>query len=345
MDFNEYFAGINDEGRRFDKVVRKMTENSNISSLYSAIRKGLIKLNNKKSDPSEKIHEGDKISIAKFLIESKKIEVLEKDSYNKNSIKLSDELTINNNSILNKHQNIEIIFQNEFIKIINKPYDVNVHGQNSLSQIIENQYKENKDNSLSFLPGPLHRLDKKTTGLIAFSNNLIGAKKFSDLISQKKVRKFYIGICQNHIEEKEIWNDYLEKNQNEKSNFYTMKIITENNSSQKNQSNLATTICTPLAKAKYKHMPVTFCQFEIITGKKHQIRCQSSFHNHPLLGDISYDGIKINEKQDFYLHAYKMIFPKDNLLELPDEISCPLNKNYKDFLNQLLINWDGGLII
>lgn len=347
MEFIEFFAGIDDENRRFDKVIRKMTEKSNISSLYSAIRKGLIKLNDKKCDPSTKISNGDKISIAKFLIESNKIEILSNEN---NKLNISSEKKLNKTSInLNKlYDKLEIIFENEFVKIINKPYNINVHGSQeecSLTKIIEEKYKSLHKTSLSFVPGPLHRLDKKTTGLIVFSNNLIGANVFSKLISEKKVRKFYLGICQGRIENQQTWNNTIEKNQNNKSNFFTMKINSAIKSINQNQLNYATTICTPLSYGKYKNNEITLCQYEIITGKKHQIRLQSSFHGHPLLGDTAYNGIKINEKQDFFLHAYKLITEENNQINLPKEITASIPQNYKDFLNQTLINYDGRLII
>ena len=63
MEFIKFNAGPDDAGRRFDRIVRKIC-GENLSGLYKAIRKGLIKLNGKKADSSDKVNEGDVIEIA-----------------------------------------------------------------------------------------------------------------------------------------------------------------------------------------------------------------------------------------------------------------------------------------
>lgn len=327
MEFKDFFAKNDDEHRRLDRVIRKMTPKSNISSLYSAIRKGLIRVNDKKTDIAYKVQVNDKISIAAFLLENNKVKVEFKSIES-----VSKALKID----------IDIIFQNENVKIINKPYDTNVHGENSLAESIEKLYKsENHEQSLSFLPGPCHRLDRKTTGLLCFSNSLKGAEWFTKNISEKTIRKFYIAVCLGHLETTEIWTDHLIPDETNSTSFYKMKIDEKN----KEEKNLAKTICTPLAYGTYQKNPVTLCQFEILTGKKHQIRCQSAYHKIGILGDTAYGSFALHENQDFYLHAYKLFFPEDNPLDIPKELTAPIGKNLLNFLSLSLIKWDGSLII
>ncbi|MGN0739947.1 MAG: pseudouridine synthase [Treponema sp.] len=352
MEFSVFFAGPDDDGRRLDRIIRKKAESAGISSVYSAIRKGLIKVNEKKTCADEKIKAGDKISIASFLLHAEQKKA-RNDEQNGTQLPCSSESQFKNSSESRNDSltslpykipqiKFETVFQNEFIKIINKPYDVNVHGKNSLASLIEQSYKnERHAASLSFTPGPLHRLDKKTTGLLVFSNSLSGAVWFSKEISDKTVRKFYVGICQGTLQTRQIWNDCIIPDFNRKSNFYTMKI----DSSCTDRKHLASTVCTPLAEGIYKNKKITLCQFEILTGKKHQIRCQSAFHGIALLGDTAYGAEKIFEKQDFFLHAYKMIFPKDNPCGIPQEISASLPENYQEFLTLSLLNWDGRIIM
>ena len=74
--------------------------------------------------------------------------------------------------------------------------------------------------------------------------------------------------------------------------------------------------------------------FKLETGRTHQIRAQAAFHNFPLLGDTAYSGIKLNEKQDFFLHAIKLEFPTDNPINLPKSIITSIPKQWIDFLNK-----------
>lgn len=327
MEFLDFFAGSDDDNRRLDKVIRKMTPQSNISSLYSAIRKGLIRVNDKKADVNQKVLKNDKISIAAFLLENNKIKV----EFSKTaSIKKVNKISF------------ETVFQNENVKIINKPYDTNVHGPDSLSETIEAQFlEENHEHSLSFKPGPCHRLDRKTTGLLCFSQSLEGAEWFTKNIAEKTIRKFYVAVCAGDFQKTETWTDHIVPDEENSTSFYKMK-IDRNNTDEKN---LAVTVCTPLAHGTFQKQKVTLCQFEILTGKKHQIRCQSAFHRIPILGDTAYGSVKLRDKQDMFLHAYKLIIPENNPVKIPHEITAPLNNNFLNFLKLSLINWDGSLII
>ena len=65
--------------------------------------------------------------------------------------------------------------------------------------------------------------------------------------------------------------------------------------------------------------------------KTHQIRAQSSFHGYPLLGDTAYKAKKQNMEREYFLHAYELCFPP-NELALPPKITCPLSKDFGDLV-------------
>lgn len=311
MDFKEFTAGPDDEDRRLDRVIRKITDKENLSGLYKAIRKGLIKVNDKKIDSSSHIHNGDVIKIASFLLN-------DNDNSKNEDIKSTTELNI--------------IFENEDLLIINKPYDVTVQGfDNSLNKIVERYYKSHaaSKESLSFTPGPLHRLDKKTTGLLVFSMSLRGARWFSENISNHNIQKKYWGIIQGNLKKEEKWIDFLEKDFSAEKTFQTVSVASEKNNNAKE----AVTIATPLKYLKIQNIPCTLVQFDIKTGKTHQIRKQSSFHGYPLLGDTAYGGKKIYSKQDFFLHARELLLPDDRLNCLPDRFQSELPEAFAEIIN------------
>lgn len=303
MDFIEFTAGSDDDGRRLDRIIKKLLKGENLSGLYKAIRKGLIKVNEGKKSPSDKILKGDKIKIANFLIPNQNLQ------------------EINSKKNLYK-PDFDIIFENQDILIINKPYDKTVQGsKNSLNNQIVEYYNatRNTNESISFTPGPLHRLDRKTTGLLAFSMSLKGAKWFSENLKNHKITKIYCGIIQGKLQKAEIWNDFIKKDFSSKSAFQTVKVAKENQEDFF-ESKSAITKVIPLKYETIFNTECTIAQFHIFTGRTHQIRSQSAFHGFPLLGDISYGGKKINAEQDFFLHAEMLIFPKERLAGLPEKI-------------------------
>lgn len=314
MEFKEFTAGPDDSDRRLDRVIRKFVQQDSLSGIYKAIRKGLVKVNDKKTDASNHIFQGDVIKIAEFLLNR------------------DDSAVIENN--LKKPFPYEIILQTDDLLFINKPYDIAVHGSvDSLENIVAQWYKSSglSSNSLSFKPGPLHRLDRKTTGLLAFSLSLKGARWFTENISTHCIAKKYNGIVEGIISEKQDWIDYISKDFDNDSSFQTVSISSEKNDGSKK----AVTHVKPISSGSITGRPYTFVEFDIETGRTHQIRSQSALHGHPLAGDTAYNGKPISAKRDFFLHAAELVIPKENPLGLPEKIQCPIPADFKDFLSRL----------
>lgn len=324
MDFLEFNAGIDDNDRRIDKVLRNFIKDVPLSSIYKYIRKNLIKINNKKTTQDYRVKTGDIISIAAFIIND-----FSENQSESNNLQKNEETTLK--------KDLEIIFQNEDILILNKPYDVLVHGSdNSLDKQVENYYKkinQNKSKSLSFTPGPLHRLDRKTTGLLSFSLSLNGARWFSENIKNHTIQKKYVSVVQNKLLHQEEWIDYIEKKSDkDNSKFHKVEVskLKENDEQKK-----CITKITPVKYGKYKNKDITFVEIEIKTGRMHQIRAQASLHNHPLLGDTAYGGIKIEDfSQDFFLHAKELIFPSENPINLPKTVNATLPQPFLEFTDK-----------
>ena len=98
---------------------------------------------------------------------------------------------------------------------------------------------------------------------------------------------------------------------------------------QSEKGSLAITTARPLAHGKLNGRDITLVEYSIKTGRKHQIRAQSSLHGHSLAGDRSYGGKQCQElKREYYLHACSLTFPADNPLELPQIIKCPLPDDF-----------------
>lgn len=319
MDFICFTACKNDGNRRFDRVVRRIIEKESLSLIYKNIRKGLILLNGKKASPKKFVSEGDSITIASFLLEGKtdvqKPETVADINFPK-----------------------QILFRNEHLLIINKPYDISVQGNKSIASELVLWYQNPLNNnapSLSFRPGPLHRLDRRTTGLLTCSLSLTGAQWFSENIAAHTIKKTYIAIVQGHLAHEELWDDSIER----KDSSAVFSTVTVHISGYTHgQTKEALTKAIPLAYGLYKNAPVTLVKFKITTGRKHQIRAQSAAHLYPLLGDTAYGGYFIDESQQLYLHAYLIDIP-ENKIGLPLTVIAPIPTNFKKMLSRLLIDW------
>ncbi len=307
MNFCDFYAGQDDENRRLDRVIRIFAKNLTLPQIYSGIRKNLIRVNDKKTDAAYHLKKNDKISIAEFLI---------KNTENQQETTALEEKS--NESQFNAQNELKniIVFENEHILILNKPYNISVHdGKNNLTQMVNEYLKNEIRDSLSFTPGPLHRLDKQTTGLIAFSKSIEGARWFTKEIQTHAIKKKYLGITEGKLAEEQNWEDEIP--QKAKTTATPLSYGKINNSGGKN-----------------KLKDVTLVRFSIFTGRKHQIRIQSQLHDIPLLGDERYGAKKMNSlKRNFYLHAEKLEIP-ENPLNLPQEIVCKPAPDFISFLNE-----------
>lgn len=334
MEWKEFTLGENDAGRRLDRLALRLLPHRTQSQIYSAIRKGLVKLEGRKASPGQITRAGETLSVAAFLLQD------ERKHFDGASSGQNGESSA---AKKNPSEKIQVIFQNRHLLFVNKPKGIPVHGENSLAQILleSPQYfhhlhsssdeiasqpleKNSPEKSISFRPGPLHRLDKGTTGIIAFSKSLAGAQWFSEEIKSHSIRKIYVGIAEGKIAHEEEWLEKIDGKE-------------------------ARTKVSPIEYGEIFGREATLARYEISTGRKHQIRIHSEAHGHPLAGDTAHGGKfgasknseesdKAKRKENFFLHALEMKFPENSLgvpfklrAEIPEEFRVAIAEGFGKF--------------
>ena len=280
MDFSDFQTGKDDIGRRLDKVIRIFIPDQPLSNIYMSMRKGLIKVNGKKAKLEYKISQGDVLSVADVL--------LKKDFSEDAAESKVPDLRPDVPQIENL-----IVFENENLLVLNKPAGINVHkakkDEVSLTDLVEEYYKRKRGNtSVSFRPGPLHRLDKMTSGLVCFSMSLKGAKWFSEQMEAHNIKKTYRATVEGKVLERQTWKDFILKEDESGSEFHTVTVIDDNSKDVPAGAKECITTIIPLEVFEKDDKTYTKCEFQIETGRQHQIRAQSAFHGHPLVSDTAY---------------------------------------------------------
>ncbi len=326
MIFFEFIVGEDDVDRRIDRVTRKFLKTTPLSVIYKNIRSGFIRVNGLKIKNDYRVQKNDVVFI-------------EKNFYNKNTSAVSIEREKDSLPCLD----IEVVFENEHVKVFNKPYGMLAQGANngevSLDAFVKDEYLQKQKmgkhkNSLSFLPGPLHRIDKYTTGLLVFSQSLKGAQYVSEAISSRFVKKQYICVLSGSLKNDCIWEHYIEKDNPTLDNGF---VTVQAREGKVDRAKYAKTIVTPLAHGVYFGEDITLAKVSIETGRTHQIRSQASSSKYPLLGDSAY-GYK-GKSRTFFLHAWMLFFPDDNPLNIPEKLIANLPLSFKDFVKQHLPNF------
>jgi len=303
----ELITGENDKDRRLDRILRKALPDYPLPLIHKLLRQKKVLVDGKPGKPDDRLNIGVKIIIQKELTQTsnQRFKKGTKNTKEENEVILSE---------------LNILWESLDLLALNKPAGLAVHGVNSLDSIARLYLADKLSPSLSFKPGPLHRLDKPSSGIVVFSKSLEGARLFTSLMRERNIRKTYLAIAEGKIEKEEIWQDELIRDKGKKKTFVAKK-----SGSGKN----AITKITPLS---YKD-GCTLIKAEIETGRTHQIRAQAAAHDHPLAGDVKYGARKIRnmkyeirneEKVDIFLHAWKLEF-------LDVKIEAPLPDNFPKF--------------
>ncbi len=295
-----------DTGRRIDRVIRKILSNTPLSGIYKLIRNGKIKINGKKFPPSYRLVEGDTISLPKDLT---------------NNIPTKTNKTDKTSSI-----KPFIIEETEDFIAINKPRGVLVHGKNSLDTMLLNYLnntQEEKNPFRAFTPGPIHRLDRNTSGIVIFSKSLKGAKEISILFKEHRVTKIYLAVIEGKLTRKATLRDILYRDKNKKKSIVGIPHTQEESPKGENKNQKWQEVITHLYPlVSTDKLTLTLCI--PVTGKSHQIRAQLANYGHPLLGDIKYGGRK--NRGGFLLHALQIIVKGKSNIKGLKNLFAPLPK-------------------
>jgi 23S rRNA pseudouridine955/2504/2580 synthase len=308
-----FIAASDDDQRRLDRVLRKALPDLPLSALHRLFRKGKITVNGKAASPDERIRTGQIIELPET-----RTEIANK---NNHASAQSPETRQLSGSFIKM-----IIYEGEGLLVLNKASGIAVHGPDSLNEQVYAYLKPKLPSSLSFMPGPLHRLDKPSSGLIVFSTSLTGARFFSSMMRGQKLRKQYLAIVDGVMEKKEFWEDELVRDSNEKKTYSA-----ENASGKKRQ---ARTRISVLASAQGHSLILA----EIETGITHQIRAQCSIHGHPLSGDNKYGGRRLSGERGFLLHAWKLEFKEPCSASVPAKFEALLPENFRKKIDSIFGN-------
>ncbi|MDR0444641.1 MAG: RluA family pseudouridine synthase [Treponema sp.] len=266
----ELITGENDKGRRLDRILRKALPNHPLSLLHRLFRQGKILVNGKKAKAQDRLESGAVINIP-----------------------LPDEARSEKPKRPCTMPSLDIIWDGTGLLAVNKPCGLEIHGENSLDVMVGSFLAGKLPPSLSFKSGPLHRLDKATSGIVVFSTSIEGARLFTSLLRERKVRKTYLALLEGCLEKEEIWQDELVRD-------IERKITTVVQSPREDSKSAYTKIKPVMENKNY-----TLAEIEIGTGRTHQIRAQAGAHGHPLCGDRKYGS---GSPGGFFLHAWKLEF-------------------------------------
>ena len=221
---------------------------------------------------------------------------------------------------------IDIVYQDIDLAVINKPQGLTVHAGNGVKgYTLVNLLLYHLDN-LSGIngvirPGIVHRIDKDTSGLLVVAKNDTAHLSLASQIAEKTCKRTYVALLEGVVKQDEgVIETYIGRSDQNR----TMMAV-------KNSGRIAITNF----KVLKRYENYTYCEFNLQTGRTHQIRVHSKHIGHPIVGDPVY-GYK-NQKFNLngqLLHATRLEFthPITNKRMV---FTAPLPNYFEAVLNKL----------
>ena len=303
----------NHANQRIDKYLKKLLCQAPSQLIYKMLRTKDVKVNGVKVKENYILKENDEVSL--FLYEDRFQEYTRPQT------------------IYDLKIEFDVLYEDKQILVVYKPAGLLVHedineDMNTLDhQVLTYLYQKGEydpKDSLGFTPGPVHRLDRNTSGIVIFGKTMQALQALNEMMKKRHcIEKTYLTICKGYMTSQELIG-YVKKD----SDQSLMKIVSQDT---QGALKMHTIIESVISSKDYSLLKV-----KLVTGRTHQIRIHLASVHHPVIGDRKYGDFECNRimKKKYrldhqFLHAYQICFvkPIGCLKYLQNKvITCPLPK-------------------
>ncbi|MBN9543472.1 MAG: RluA family pseudouridine synthase [Alphaproteobacteria bacterium] len=286
------------ENTRLDRYLKKLYPHLIQSRIQKALRKGLIKVDQKRVEADHRVSSGAVISIDKFL-------TIDESPEKSKAVKAPKEVSDKKAKFLLD----SILYQNEDIIIINKPIGIAVQGGSKVQMSLDDMLPALQFNATE-APKLVHRLDKDTSGVLVLARTHQAAVRLSAMFKKDQVDKTYLAVCVGKPKRNKGVIDMPIEVMGQKKDAKTLFNVLDHYGND-----------------------LSLIEFKPVTGRKHQIRIHASRAlNTPILGDGKYggesafvDGLNIK----LHLHARNIKLMDKTLIDITAPIFPHMKETFR----------------
>lgn len=268
-------------GQRIDNFLITRLKSVPRTRIYRLLRKGEVRVNKKRIDPSYRIQSGDEVRLPPVELEVKPVVVP--------------------NQRLITLLNDRIIYEDKNLLIINKPSGIAVHGGSGVPmgvvETLQKAYPKLPHLELA------HRLDADTSGCLVLAKKRSILKEVHELLREGRVRKIYYALTKGQWKP----DDYRVEVPLRKNMLSSGERIVRVDAGGKP----SLTVFEPIQH--FKNSNATLVEATLHTGRTHQIRVHCQYRGHPIAGDEKYGDKTFNK--EMREHSLKRLFLHAKLVE------------------------------
>ena len=219
---------------------------------------------------------------------------------------------------------IDVVYEDDDVAVINRAQGMVVHPapgsyDNTLVNALLFRLKSLSSINGVARPGIVHRLDKDTSGLLVVAKNDDAHVDLQSQIASKEAKRYYIALVDGVINKDEgVIDTYIDRSQKDRK----MMAVSREGKGRR-------------AITHYKVLErlggYSLVEYELKTGRTHQIRVHSKHIGHPIVGDRVYGGSTSLYDQGQLLHAFRLQFTHPRTKRLMS-FEAPLPKYFSDIL-------------
>ena len=200
---------------------------------------------------------------------------------------------------IKKSASLEVLFEDNHLLIVNKPPGVLVQGDKTgdipLVDLAKAYIKQKYSKPGEVFLGLVHRLDRPTSGAIAFARTSKALSRLNEQFKQRVTQKVYWAIVEGtDLPSKQRLCHWMVRNTKQNKSYAYRKKV----------PNAKEAI---LDFKRHKTLERYSClEINLQTGRHHQIRAQLTAIGYAIKGDLKYGAARSNPNGSIHLHARKL---------------------------------------
>jgi 23S rRNA pseudouridine955/2504/2580 synthase len=257
-----------ENGMRVDRFFEARFPGLSFSHIQRIIRKGEVRVNGKRTEPKNRLEEGQLVRIPPLQLEPPKVRddapKAQKDREFIRSITLSED---------------------DDVLVLNKPAGLAVQGGSGVTQNIDDMLEALRGNYADAQrPRLVHRLDKDTAGCLLVAKTRFAAAALAKTFRTRSARKIYWALVVGVPKPKQgRVSTYLAKQEEEEDSY--MRIA-------KHGDKDAVHAVTYYAVVETAAQKLSWISLKPVTGRTHQLRAHMTHVGNPIIGDPKYFNIE-----------------------------------------------------
>ena len=192
---------------------------------------------------------------------------------------------------------LDVLFEDEHIIVLNKQAGIIVHPARShnggtMLNALAWRFANESGGGLSPVgkdlarPGVVHRLDRDTTGCIAFAKTEEAHWKLAVQFERREVDKRYLAVTHGHIEpDGQVIDLPLGPHPSKEKGYREKRVVRHDDLGKP-----SVTVCRVRERYRAAQDAYSLVELELRTGRTHQIRVHLSHLGWPIAGDDMYGG-------------------------------------------------------